>query len=182
MNKPIVDFKIIKTLVLNNKKLFAATSCASFVVALVIAFSIPKEYTSTVVLAPEASESGLSGNLGSLASMVGAKLGNMSNSDAVYPQIYPEICASDDFIIPLWSLKVQSQDGSLSTTLYDYVLKHRKTAWWNKIKQLMLLPFAPKPQADAPVKQTQKTEAIQLTQEQENATNAIKGMLKMRCG
>lgn len=156
MNKPIVDFKIIKTLVLNNKKLFAATSCASFVVALVIAFSIPKEYTSTVVLAPEASESGLSGNLGSLASMVGAKLGNMSNSDAVYPQIYPEICASDDFIIPLWSLKVQSQDGSLSTTLYDYVLKHRKTAWWNKIKQLMLLPFAPKPQAGAPVKQTKK--------------------------
>ena len=178
MNKPIVDFKIIKTLVLNNKKLFAATSCASFVVALVIAFSIPKEYTSTVVLAPEASEGGLSGNLGSLASMVGAKLGNMSNSDAVYPQIYPEICASDDFIIPLWSLKVQSQDGSLSTTLYDYVLKHRKTAWWNKIKQLMLLPFAPKSQAGAPIKQTKKTEAIQLTQEQENATNAIKGMLK----
>ena len=24
---------------------------------------------------------------------VGAKLGNMSNSDAVYPQLYPEICA-----------------------------------------------------------------------------------------
>ena len=46
----------------------------------------------------------------------------------------------------------------------------------------MLLPFAPKPQAGAPVKQTKKTEAIQLTQEQENATNAIKGMLKMRCG
>ena len=68
------------------------------VVGLVIGFSIPKEYTVTSKLAPEVVDK-RSGGLSSLASMAGINLGSMSTSDAVSPDLYPEIVSSTPFVI-----------------------------------------------------------------------------------
>lgn len=102
------------------------------VLSIIIAFSIPKEYTSTVVLAPEtSSSSGLSGSLGSLASMAGFDLGALSaNADALYPELYPQIVSSTPFLCELLALEVESKDGELRTTVYDYLENHQKSPWW----------------------------------------------------
>ncbi len=103
------------------------------VLSIIIAFSIPKEYTSTVVMAPESSSSsGMSGNLGMLASMAGVNLGSMSGGeDALYPELYPQIVSSTPFLCDLMSLQVETKDGELCTTLYDYLGNHGKSPWWS---------------------------------------------------
>ena len=76
--------------VLFKRKLFIARICGIVsVVAVIYVCSIPRGYNATVTLAPEISSgTSLSGNIGSLASMVGLNLGSSMNGDALYPEIY----------------------------------------------------------------------------------------------
>lgn len=112
------------------------TNCViAGVVSIIIAFSIPKQYTSTVVMAPEMSTGqGLSGNLGTLASMAGVNIGNIAGGeDALHPEIYPQIVSSTPFLLDVLSEQVESNDGEIKATLYDYLANHQKTTWWSKI-------------------------------------------------
>ena len=74
--------------------------CISAIIGIVVALNTPKDYTSTVVLAPELSSGGLgmSSSLNDMASTFGIDLGSKSSIDAIYPEIYPEIFASSDFV------------------------------------------------------------------------------------
>lgn len=102
----------------------------SLVLALVVAFSIPKTYSSSVVLAPEQSSSELGSGLAGLASMAGVSLPGMS-SDAYTVDLYPSIVSSVDFTLALGGVKVYSDDLGFETTYSDYLLKNDKMPWWN---------------------------------------------------
>lgn len=130
------DILSLLLLLWRRKKLIIRNCLYAFVLAVVITFSIPKEYTADTVIAPELSSdmSGVSGNLGTLASMAGINLGGLSgNSDAIYPEIYPEIAVSTPFLLELMDLDVVSKDGDLKTTMYDYLMHHQKQPWWRYI-------------------------------------------------
>ncbi len=105
------------------------------VLSIIIAFSIPKEYTSTVVMAPEYnSGTKISDGFGALASMAGIDVSAMSKSqDALYPELYPQIVSSTPFLCDLMSLQLESKDGDLKTNMYKYLNKHQKMPWWNYI-------------------------------------------------
>lgn len=108
--------------------------------ALVVAFSIPKEYTVETTLAPETSDgkNSLSG-LGSLASLAGINMGSLgSSSDAVYPDLYPDIVASVPFLVELFDVQVVTHKGALQTDIYDYVDNHIRSPWWH---MLLRAPF-----------------------------------------
>lgn len=122
-------------LLLWSKRKRIITNCfIGGVLSIIIAFSIPKEYTSTVVMAPEfSSGASASSGLSALASMAGFNIGGMSGSeDALYPELYPQIISSTPFLCDLMSLQVETKDGDLSTTLYKYLDKHQKKTWWSK--------------------------------------------------
>ena len=103
------------------------------VVALVVAFSIPKEFESTVVLAPESSSGGSFSGLSSLASFAGINMNEMQGADALYPELYPQITNSTVFLSDLYSMQVSSEDGELNTTLYDYISSQQSSPWWEHI-------------------------------------------------
>ncbi len=104
------------------------------VLSIIVAFSIPKEYTSSVVMAPEFSSGmGISGNLGALASMAGFDMGASGSEDALYPELYPQIISSTPFLCDLMSLEVETKDGELHATLYDYLGKYQKRPWWSRV-------------------------------------------------
>ena len=114
-----------------SRKMFVRNLGIAAIVGLIVAFSIPKEYTSKVVLAPEVTgESSIGGSLSSLASMAGLNIGTSNGSDALYPELYPQIVSSAPFIAELFSVRVQSQDGEINTTYYDYLYNHQKRPWW----------------------------------------------------
>lgn len=102
-------------------------------VGLVIAFSIPKEYTATATIAPEASDGKSGGGLSSLAAMAGINMGASSGADAISPDLYPNIVSSTPFITDLFSVRVQTLDAEVDTTLYAYMDEYQRAPWWSVV-------------------------------------------------
>ncbi|MBD5194877.1 MAG: chain-length determining protein [Bacteroidales bacterium] len=102
-------------------------------IGLVIGFSIPKEYTTQVKLAPEISNSGsASKNLGALAAMAGIST-TSNSSDAVYPQLYPDIMKSVPFCLALFNIPLTDVDGANKFTLEEYLKDYTSEPWWSVI-------------------------------------------------
>lgn len=133
-NKQEIDIVGLILLLWKKRKQIILSCFIGGVLSIIVAFSIPKEYTSTVVMAPEfSSGGGASSGLGALASMAGFNLGGLSGSeDALYPELYPQIVSSTPFLCDLMSLQVETKEGDLNTTLYKYLDKHQKKTWWSK--------------------------------------------------
>lgn len=98
------------------------------VVALVIGFSIPKQYTSRcVIVAEEQDDLAKSAGLGSLASLAGVSL-NMSN-DAIIPDLYPTVVLSRPFVLDLLYDTVTTMQGDKFRVI-DYVMTQETKPWW----------------------------------------------------
>ena len=83
------------------------------------------------MLAPESTTgNSLTSNISSIASMVGMDMDFGSSSDAIYPELYPDLIGSNDFIVSLFPVEVTTKDGSVTTDYYDYLLNHTKKAWY----------------------------------------------------
>lgn len=103
--------------------------------SIIVAYSIPKEYTSTVVLAPEFSSGmSMSGSISSLASMAGIDLGSGSE-DALYPELYPQIVSSVPFLCELLETEVAAKykRDTINVTLYEYIKEYQRDPWWISI-------------------------------------------------
>ena len=93
-----------------KERKFLLKGCGiAVVVGLIVAFSIPKEYTTTVKLAPETQDAAKKSSLGGLAAMAGINLNE------------------------LFPVEVTDKEKELSTTLYDYMSEHQRKAWWGYI-------------------------------------------------
>ena len=120
-----------------RKLVFKACGIA-VIVALVVAFSIPKEYATSVTLAPETGGKSASGSIGALASMAGINLGASSGEDALSPELYPDIVSSTPFLTSLFDVRVTSEEAEVDTTLYAYLKDYQHSPWWSVI---MSAPF-----------------------------------------
>lgn len=117
-----------------SERKFILKACGyAVIVGLVIAFSIPKEYTATATIAPEASDNKNSGGLSSLAAMAGINMNTSSGVDAIYPDLYPDIVASTPFITGLFDIPVQDLKEKVDTTLYGYLDEYQRAPWWSII-------------------------------------------------
>lgn len=118
-----------------NWKLILKWCVVAAVLGLVIGFSIPKEYTVISSLAPESVARSSSGNLGSLASLAGINLGSMSTSDAVSPDLYPDIVASTPFVVELFPVQVDFTDKKqpAQADYYTYLKDYTRSPWWNAV-------------------------------------------------
>lgn len=123
-----------------NKRGFLLKCCViSVFVGLIIGFSMPKEYETKVKFAPENSDlSKSAGALGGLAAMAGINLKQGTGSDAISPDLYPEVIKSTPFLIELFPMRVVTQKEKDSMLLYDYISEHQRGAWWGYI---MNAPF-----------------------------------------
>ncbi|MBK5719459.1 chain-length determining protein [Dysgonomonas sp. Marseille-P4677] len=134
----IVEEKEIDLLVLANKlwvkkKFILKVLAIGLVIGLIVAFSIPKEYTTTVILTPE-SQSATSGNMGSLAALAGVNLGSAIGEDALAsPELYPSVISSTPFLRGLLDIKVIDSKKNIDTTLYSYMRDYQSAAWWGYI-------------------------------------------------
>lgn len=122
---------ILRRIIAIRKTLYKAAG-VGVVLGIIIALSIPKQYTVKVTLSPEMGGDSKGGGLASLASsFLGG--GTTSSSDALNVTLAPDIVASTPFILELFNTRVQTLDGKLDTTLVTY-LDEQKTPWWGYIK------------------------------------------------
>jgi hypothetical protein len=132
--------------ILKKKWWMIALNCLIIgVIAALLIVEEPRTYTSSVILAPEAEYGAGGGGLSSLASSFGIDIGNVSSSDAIRPDLYPNLVASTDFILDLFKLPVRSLDGNIYTDYYTYLKKYQRSSWWKKDLKKFMSQFRDKP-------------------------------------
>lgn len=121
---------LIRRILAIRRKLYLAAA-VGLVAGVIIALSIPKQYTVSVTLSPEMG-SGKSG--GGLASMAASFLGGggSDSPDALNATLAPDIVASTPFLLELFDARVRTADGKVDTTLVAY-LDEQSAPWWNTV-------------------------------------------------
>ncbi|WP_302259701.1 chain-length determining protein [uncultured Bacteroides sp.] len=123
--------EILRKIIAIRKTLYKAAG-VGLVLGIIIAMSIPKQYTVTVTLSPEMGGDKAGGGLASLASSFLGTGATGSSPDALNATLAPDIVASTPFILELFNTKVQTLDGKLDTTLVAY-LDEQKSSWFSYI-------------------------------------------------
>ena len=122
---------ILRRIIAIRKTLYKAAG-VGVVLGIIIALSIPKQYTVTVTLSPEIGGDKASGELTSLASSFLGGGASSNSPDALNATLTPDIVASTPFVLELFNTRVQTLDGELDTTLVAY-LDEQKTPWFSYI-------------------------------------------------
>lgn len=135
MEEQEIDLIELARRIWKERKLILKWCGWAVIVALVVGFSIPKEYTARVTVAPETANNGksMSGGLSALAGMAGIDLGSMQNNDALSPELYPDIVKSIPFSVEIFDVKVTDMEGKLNTTVYEYLDEYQKKPWWGHV-------------------------------------------------
>ncbi len=156
----------------NRRKLIKWSVCGA-VIGLIVAFSIPREYTTSVQLAPEVGDNKASGGgMAALASMAG--LASLSNgADAVYPMLYPDVVSSVPFLTSLFDVEVQTKEEGKKLTVEQYMEEDVSSPWWSVV---LSLPFrligllTPAEEVDP----NHKLDNFQLTKEEDDLVKALR--------
>ena len=113
--------KILKVIKINKWTILIVT-IFSAALGIFIAINIPNEYASQVQILPELESKDAAGGLSkfkSLAGLAGVDLGGMGGTDAVRPDLYPNILQSTPFLMNVMNMKV-------------YASKYKKTMIMSK--------------------------------------------------
>lgn len=172
-NNKEIDLIGLLKVVLAEKKLLAIFLTAFGTLGIINALMQQKEYTATVTLAPEATNMGMSSNLSDIAGMVGLNVGGGGNSiDAIYPEIYPEVFASTDFIVKLFNISITKNDG-IKTTYYKHIKDDTRPSLMGGIKEIFKI-FGTKKQVQEPkIAYGPK----QLSKEEDNICSSIRSKI-----
>lgn len=108
-----------------KKKTFFIVWGITFVLSCIWIFPQPRMYTCVTTVAPESSDQSVGGSLASLASSFGINIGS-NGQDAIYPQIYPNLFESTEFLVELCDIQITTKDGELQTDYFDYMKNHQK--------------------------------------------------------
>lgn len=123
--------EILRKIIAIRKTLYKAAG-VGVVLGIIIALSIPKQYTVTVSLSPEMNGDKASGGLASLASSFLGGGATSSSNDALNLTLAPNIVSSTPFVLDLFDTRVQTLDGEQDTTLVAY-LDEQKSPWFSYI-------------------------------------------------
>lgn len=123
--------EILRKIIAIRKTLYKAAG-VGVVLGIIIALSIPKQYTVTVTLSPEMGGDKAGGGLASLASSFLGGAATSNSPDALNATLAPDIVTSTPFILELFNTRVQTLDNELDTTLVTY-LEEEKSSWFSYI-------------------------------------------------
>lgn len=158
-------------------------SSIGLIIGIIIAFSIPKTYTTSVILAPQSPLNSI-GNVGALAAMAGFDIGNADDNVLASPEIFPTILSSTPFLLGLFDVRVQDAKENIDTTFYAYLKNDQQTSWSNKILKVpskIIGLFSNKPEKGAYVNSAtkKKSSIIILTPEDNAIINKLKDVFNI---
>ena len=175
-----IDLMVYVRKLWEARKLFLKVAGIAALVALVIAYSLPKKYTAEVLLSPESSKGGNS--ISGMAAMLG--LGNVNmggDANALNFSMASDIVASTPFILEIINTPVQTLDGKMDTTLVAY-LATQKAPWWSTLKSLpgmaigsirSLFSSNKAPAVEKPI------DPFRLTHQQKGQIGAVKSIIEI---
>ena len=178
-NRQTIDFgKIFKDL-WSRKMLLLKVWVVTFILACIYIFPQPRYYDASEVLAPEIVDLSSSGGLGALASNFGVNLGIGMSKDAIYPELYPDLIGSKQFLVSLFDVKVKTLDGKVECDLHTYLLEHQKDAFYNYPKTWLIEKISEWKNSDKPVgKADGKIDPFILSEQDMLLTKTLEGMIR----
>lgn len=123
---------ILRKIIAIRKSIYKAAGIG-LIIGVIVALSIPKQYTVEVTLSPEMGNSkGNNGLAGLAASFLGSDPSTGSGSDALNASLSADIVSSTPFLLELFNTKVVTSDKKINSTLELY-LDEQSSPWWNYI-------------------------------------------------
>ena len=128
-----IDLLALAEKILKERKLLAKFIAVAVVIGVIVALCTPKYFKSEVILAPELSSGGLglSDNLADMAANFGIELGGKSSMDAIYPEIYPDIFGSTEFVLQLFETPVRLKDDNTLRSYKNHLKEDTKIPFWD---------------------------------------------------
>ncbi|GAB3505977.1 Wzz/FepE/Etk N-terminal domain-containing protein [Spirosoma knui] len=156
-----------------NQRILLRSTIIFLILGAVYAFSQPDEYTSTVKVMPELkSPTGAGGlsDLKSLAGLAGVSLDNFnSTSEAIRPDLYPDIVKSVPFTLHILGQPVLSATSKKATSLHTYLKDQVESGWLSQITT----SEDPAGSLTTPVSSDPARSTIRLTRQQEQLGESI---------
>jgi uncharacterized protein involved in exopolysaccharide biosynthesis len=124
-----IDISKIFKVVAKRKWAILIATIISTVLGIFIAINIPNEYASQVQILPELSSKDGGGSLSSLkslAGLAGVDLGGMSATEAVRPDLYPNILQSTPFMMGVMNMKVYSSKYKQTMVMSKFLEENQK--------------------------------------------------------
>ena len=122
--------KIFKVISRNKWSILIAT-IISAALGIFIAINIPNEYSSQVQILPELESKDAAGGLSkfkSLAGLAGVDLGGMGGTDAVRPDLYPNILQSTPFLMDVMNMKVYASKYKRTMVMSNFMEENENQA------------------------------------------------------
>lgn len=120
----------IVKLLIDNKKRFIINGIIVFILSCAYILCIPRTYNSEIRLAPETEVSSSLSSLSSLASSFGLDIGTGQSSDAISPELYPDLFETNDFIVKLLGIKVYSEKANKEVDYFTYLTDYQDHTPW----------------------------------------------------
>ena len=121
---------ILRKIIGIRKTIYKAASIG-LVMGIIIALSIPKQYTVTVTLSPEMGTSKEGGLSGLAASFLGSGVAMGDGTDALNASLSADIVSSTPFLLELSTMKVQVTKNKVMSL--DTYLDEESSPWWNYV-------------------------------------------------
>lgn len=125
-NEHIIDLsKVFRTL-MAKRRFFYKIWALTFILSCIWIFPQPRYYTCEVKLAPEVGGDNAATGFSSIASSFGFNINDITGQDAIYPELYPDLFESPEFVVGLYDIDVTTKDGDISTNYFNYIKSHQK--------------------------------------------------------
>ena len=121
---------ILRKIIAIRKTIYKAVGIG-LVIGIIIALSIPKQYTVTVTLSPEMGTSKEGGLSGLAASFLGSGVTMGDGTDALNASLSPDIVSSTPFLLELSTMRIPvSKDENMALNTY---LDEESSPWWSYV-------------------------------------------------
>ena len=133
MEKNSIGFVDLAGWIWAGRRTILKWGIVSMVVGIIIAFSIPRSYQTSVQIAMEGTGVGNNG-FGAVGGFLGG--GFNLGTEGITTAMYPRIVKTGPFLTKLAKIEVKLGDEKM--TFYDYITKRQEEPWW---RYLFSLPF-----------------------------------------
>lgn len=126
-----IDLMDILRKIIGIRKTIYKAAGIGFVIGVIIAISIPKQYTVEVTLSPEMGSVKGGGLSGLAASFWGSEVSMGDGTDALNTSLSPDIISSTPFLLELSTMNIPvSKDENMTLNTY---LDEESSPWWNYV-------------------------------------------------
>ena len=126
-----IDLREILRKIIGIRKTIYKAAGIGFVIGVIIAISIPKQYTVEVTLSPEMGSVKGGGLSGLAASFLGSEVSMGDGTDALNTSLSPDSISSTPFLLELSTMNIPvSKDENMTLNTY---LDEESSPWWNYV-------------------------------------------------